>query len=97
MLEAELEELHAREEQERLARLAEVEAREKASAQLVQDYGVTEFELKSWCVGARLLAPAGHPRVCVSLSPSMCVCFSPSAPHSGQLELLPHSQALTMQ
>ena len=31
-----------------LARLAEVEAREKASAKLVQDYGVTEFELKSW-------------------------------------------------
>jgi len=30
-----------------LARLAEVEAREKASAQLVEDYGVTEFELKS--------------------------------------------------
>ena len=30
-----------------LARVAEVEAREKASAQLVEDYGVTEFELKS--------------------------------------------------
>ena len=30
-----------------LARLAEVEAREKASAKLVEDYGVTEFELKS--------------------------------------------------
>jgi len=30
-----------------LARLAEVEAREKASAKLLQDYGVTEFELKS--------------------------------------------------
>lgn len=34
-----------------LARLAEVEAREKASAKLVEDYGVTEFELKS-CLGA---------------------------------------------
>lgn len=30
-----------------LARLAEVEAREKASAALVAEYGVTEFELKS--------------------------------------------------
>ena len=30
-----------------LARLAEVEAKEKASAKLVEDYGVTEFELKS--------------------------------------------------
>lgn len=34
-----------------LARLAEVEAREKASAKLVEDYGVTEFELKS-CLSA---------------------------------------------
>jgi len=34
-----------------LARLAEVEAREKASAKLVEDYGVTEFELKS-CLAA---------------------------------------------
>jgi len=34
-----------------LARLAEVEAREKASAALVEMYGVTEFELKS-CLAA---------------------------------------------
>jgi len=34
-----------------LARLAEVEKREKASAKLVEDYGVTEFELKS-CLNA---------------------------------------------
>ena len=34
-----------------LARLAEVEAREKASAALVAEYGVTEFELKS-CLNA---------------------------------------------
>jgi len=34
-----------------LARLAEVEAREKASADLVAQYGVTEFELKS-CLAA---------------------------------------------
>merc|ERR1711988_307319 len=34
-----------------LARLAEVEAREKASAALVAQYGVTEFELKS-CLNA---------------------------------------------
>ena len=34
-----------------LARLAEVEAREKASAALVEEYGVTEYELKS-CLAA---------------------------------------------
>ncbi len=33
--------------QEFLSRLAEIEAREKASAELMKEYGVTEFELKS--------------------------------------------------
>ena len=44
-----------------LARLAEVEAREKASAALVAEYGVTEFELKS-CLLAIKVSERGHRR-----------------------------------
>ena len=44
-----------------LARLAEVEAREKASAALVAEYGVTEFELKSCLMAIKARAALGGP------------------------------------